>query len=125
MHHLKNKIKFINIDVDKFNLNKYDLIVSNPPYIKVSDLKRLDCDVRIYEPLLALKAGKDGLSGIRKLIFKSKILLKKNGKLIFEIGNGQKYKVIKLLKNNGFYINKICKDLQSHPRVIISTKFFI
>ena len=48
----KNKIKFINIDVDKFNLNKYDLIVSNPPYIKVSDLKRLDCDVRIYEPLL-------------------------------------------------------------------------
>ena len=114
MHHLKNKIKFINIDVDKFNLNKYDLIVSNPPYIKVSDLKRLDCDVRIYEPLLALKAGKDGLSEIRKLIFKSKILLKKNGKLIFEIGNDQKYKVINLLKNNGFYINKICKDLQSH-----------
>ena len=125
MHHLKNKIKFINIDVDKFNLNKYDLIVSNPPYIKASDLKRLDYDVRLYEPFLALKAGIDGLSEIRKLIFKSKILLKKNGKLIFEIGNGQKYKVIKLLKNNGFYINKICKDLQSHPRVIISTKFFI
>ena len=122
MHHIRNKIKFVNINIDKFGHNKYDLIVSNPPYIKVNDLKRLDYGVKLYEPLIALKAGTDGLSEIKKIILKSKELLKENGKLIFEIGQNQKHKIIKLLNSNGFYINKICKDLQSYPRVIISTK---
>ena len=122
MHHLENKIKFINIDVDKFNHNKYDLIVSNPPYIKKFDLKRLDDNVKKYEPLVALKAGLDGLSEIKKLILKSNKLLKYNGKLIFEIGNTQRNEVVKLLNKNGFYINQVCKDFQSSPRVIVSTK---
>ena len=122
MHHLENKIKFMNIDVDKFNHNKYDLIVSNPPYIKKFDLKRLDDNVKKYEPLVALKAGLDGLSEIKKLILKSNKLLKYNGKLIFEIGNTQRNEVVKLLNKNNFYINQICKDFQSSPRVIVSTK---
>ncbi len=122
MHHLQNKIKFINIDIDKFNMNKYDFILSNPPYINKIDLKRLDDDVRLYEPLIALKAGVDGLSGIKKIIRKSKELLKINGKLIFEIGNNQINNVRKLLNENNFYINKVCKDTQLYPRVIVSTK---
>ncbi len=122
MHHLENNIKFVNIDVDKFNHNKYDLIVSNPPYIKKFDLKRLDDNVKKYEPLIALKAGLDGLSEIKKLILKSNKLLKYNGKLIFEIGNTQRNEVVKLLNKNGFYINQVCKDFQSSPRVIVSTK---
>ena len=124
MHHLENKIKFVNIDIDKLNHNKYDLIVSNPPYIKKFDLKKLNSDVRLYEPFLALDAGINGLSAIEKIIIKSKILLKLNGKLIFEIGENQLTPVRVLLKANKFYINEVCKDLQSHPRVIISTRIF-
>ena len=124
LHHIQNKIKFINIDVDKFNYNKYDFIVSNPPYINIINFKRLDVNVREFEPKLALKAGIDGLKIIRKLILKSKKLLKKNGKLIFEIGENQKDLCINLLLKNNFYINKICKDLYSTPRVIVSTKNF-
>ena len=124
MHHLENKIKFINIDIDKYIHNKYDFIVCNPPYINNIKLKRLDENVRLYEPHLALKAGNDGFDFIRKLIFKSKILLKKNGKLIFEIGEKQQEKSKYLLNNNGFYIDKICKDMNLNPRVIISTKTF-
>ena len=77
MHQLKNKIKLINIDIDKYEYNKYDLIVSNPPYINSIDLKRLENNVKLYEPHVALNAGIDGLSEIRKLILKSNILLKK------------------------------------------------
>ncbi len=124
MHHLQNKIKFINNDIDKFNYNKYDFILSNPPYINSIDLKRLDKDVKLYEPLVALQAGIDGLREIKKLIKKSRTLLKKNGKLIFEIGKNQLIDVIGLLDKNKFYINEVCKDLQSHPRVIVSTKPF-
>ena len=124
LHHIQNKIKFINIDVDKFNYNKYDFIVSNPPYINIINFKRLDVNVREFEPKLALKAGIDGLKIIRKLILKSKKLLKKNGKLIFEIGVNQKDICTNLLLKNGFYVNKICKDLYSTPRVIVSTKKF-
>ena len=124
MHHLQNKIKFINNDIDKFNYNKYDFILSNPPYINSIDIKRLDKDIILYEPLVALQAGIDGLREIRKLIKKSRKLLKKNGKLIFEIGKNQLIDVIKLLNKNKFYINEVCKDLQSHPRVIVSTKPF-
>ena len=124
MHHLENKIKFINIDIDKFNYNKYDFIISNPPYINCIDLKRLDTSVIEYEPIVALKAGIDGLSEIKKIIKKSKNLLKNNGKLIFEIGNNQLNGVTNMLKKNNFYINKVCEDIQSYPRVIVSTKIF-
>ncbi len=122
MHHLENKIKFINIDVDKFNSNKYDLILSNPPYINDIDLNRLDDDVRIYEPREALSGGLDGYKKIRNIIKKSSKLLKGNGKLIFEIGSNQKDYTVKFLKNNGLYISKIIKDLSGKDRCIVGTK---
>tara|TARA_B100000886_G_scaffold340044_1_gene307637 strand:+ start:3401 stop:4246 length:846 start_codon:yes stop_codon:yes gene_type:complete len=122
MHHLVNKIKFINIDVDKFQHNKYDFIVSNPPYIKKFDIKRLNVDVKNFEPHIALEAGIDGFRYIKKLIKKSKKLLKMSGKLIFEVGEKQSDFTKYLLNKNGFYINKIRHDLKSMPRVIISTK---
>ena len=122
MHHLLNKINFVNIDIDKIKHNKYDFIISNPPYIKKFDLRRLDKSITFFEPHLALEAGIDGLKEIKKLIIKSKKLLKKNGKLIFEIGIGQQLAVKKMLINNGFYINNMIKDISSIPRVIVSTK---
>ena len=122
IHHLENKIKFININIDKFNYNKYDLILSNPPYISNIDLIRLGDDIRIYEPRESLSGGLDGCEEITKVIEKSSKLLKNNGKLIIEIGDTQKNKVLKLLKNSGFYINKTGKDLSGRNRCIVSTK---
>ncbi len=122
MHHLINKINFVNIDIDKIQFNKYDFIISNPPYINRFDLSRLDESVKIFEPYIALEAGIDGLREITKLIIKSKQLLKKNGKLIFEIGQGQNLIAKKILNKNGYFINKVIKDISSIPRVIVSTK---
>ena len=119
---LDRRVKFFKSDVDKFAIGKYDLIVSNPPYIKTCDLKYLESDVIKFEPKLALDGGLDGLSVIRKVIKKSSELLKKKGKFILEIGFDQKSKVIKLLKNKGFYINSTAKDLANNDRCIISTK---
>jgi len=117
-----NRVKFYKSDVDKFAQGKYDLIVSNPPYIKRCDLKYLESDVLKFEPKLALDGGLDGLTVIKKVIKKSSELLKKNGKFILEIGFDQKNKVIKLLNNRGFYINSTVRDLANNDRCIISTK---
>ncbi len=122
IHHLENRTKFYKSDVDKFLLGKYDLIISNPPYIKKHDLKYLERDVVGYEPKLALDGGQDGYSKITKVISRASILLKKNGKFILEIGFDQKNKVINILKSNKFYINKALKDYAKNDRCIVSTK---
>tara|TARA_Y100000816_G_scaffold263325_1_gene221630 strand:+ start:571 stop:1413 length:843 start_codon:yes stop_codon:yes gene_type:complete len=119
---VSSRLKLYKTDVDKFFLGKYDLIVSNPPYINKHTIKNLESDVRQYEPKVALNGGLDGLSEIRKVIKKSSELIKKNGKFILEIGFDQKNKVIELLKKEGFYINYIKKDLGNIDRCIISTK---
>ena len=119
---LINRVKFFKSNVDNFNYGKYDLIISNPPYIKKLDLKYLDRDVADFEPKLALDGGLDGISKIRKVVDKSSSLVKKNGKLVLEIGFEQKYKVKKLLNDKGFYINKVLKDYANNDRCIVSTK---
>jgi release factor glutamine methyltransferase len=119
---VERRVKLYKSDVDKFAQGKYDLVVSNPPYIKRCDLKYLESDVLKFEPKLALDGGLDGLSVIRKVIKKSSELVKKNGKLILEIGFDQKNKVIKLLNKKGFYINSTIKDLAKNDRCIVSTK---
>ncbi len=122
LHHLENKINFINIDIDKYKSYNYDLIISNPPYISSIELNRLDDDIKSHEPKLALSGGSDGFREIEKVITKSKELLRINGKLIMEIGHKQRNQSLKILKNFGFYINKISKDLSGKDRCIVSTK---
>jgi len=122
LHHLENKINFFNIDIDKFNSNKYDLIISNPPYINKVDLNRLDDDVKLYEPRLALYGGITGFDEIKRIIYKSSRLLKYNGKLIIEIGEKQKNFTTKILQKHGYYINKIFKDYSGKDRCLVSTK---
>ena len=119
---VQNRFRFIKTDIDNLYKNKYDLIISNPPYIKKIDLKYLDRDVKDYEPLMALDGGLDGLSKIRKVVNKSSDLIRKNGKLILEIAFNQKFDVKKILTKKGFYINKIIKDFAMNDRCIISTK---
>ena len=119
---IKNRVKFFKSNIDNFDYGKYDLIISNPPYINRLDLKYLEKDIKNFEPKLALDGGFDGTSEVRKIIKKSSELIKKNGKLVLEIGFDQKERVKKLLKNKGFYINKVLKDYAKNDRCIISTK---
>ena len=119
---LTNRVKFFKSDVDNFVDAKYDLIISNPPYVNQIDLKCLEKDVYDFEPKSSLDGGIDGLSEIRKIIDKSSELIKIKGKLILEIAFDQKFKVKKLLKDRGFYINKVLKDLANNDRCIVSTK---
>ena len=119
---LINRVKLFNSSVDNFKIGKYDLIVSNPPYIELLNLKYLEKNVVNFEPKLALNGGLDGFSKIRKVINKAGTLIKKNGKFILEIGFNQKNKVKKILKEEGFYVNKAIKDYGKNDRCIISTK---
>ena len=119
---VQNRIKLFKTDIDNFNLGKYDLVVSNPPYIKKLDLNKLSKDVIKYEPKLALDGGLDGLSKIRKVIRKSSELVKLNGKLVIEIAHDQKHMVRDILIKNGFFVHKIVKDLNKNDRCIICTK---
>ena len=116
------KVKFVKTNVDNFCFGKYDLIVSNPPYIKSSKIKYLEKDVSYFEPKSALDGGLDGTLKILKIAKKASTLLKTNGKLVLEIGYDQKIKVKKIKKKNGFYVNKTIKDYAQNDRCIISTK---
>jgi release factor glutamine methyltransferase len=119
---VKNRVRLYKSDIDKFSKGKYDLIISNPPYIKNLCLKYLERDVINFEPKLALNGGLDGISEIRKIVKKSSELIKNGGKLILEIAFDQKKEVKELLKKNGFYINSVVKDYANNDRCIISTK---
>ena len=119
---LIDRIRLFKSDVDNFNYGKYDLIVSNPPYIKKFDLKYLEKDVYDYEPKSALDGGLDGLLKITKVIYNSSKLIKKNGVLILEIAFNQTDKVKKILKKNGYYIKDVIKDLADNDRCIVSIK---
>ena len=119
---VNNRIKLHKSDVDNLIFRKYDLIISNPPYIKKFDLNKLNREVIDYEPIMALDGGLEGLSVIRKVIKKSSELIKTHGKLILEIGQDQKELVKKMLKENNFYVNRTLKDLAKNDRCIISTK---
>ena len=119
---IKNRVKLFKSDIDNFTKDKYDLIISNPPYIKKLDLKYLEKDIISFEPKLALDGGLDGISEIRKVINKSSELIKKKGKLILEIAFDQKEEVKKILTKKGFYIDTVVKDLAKNDRCIVSTK---
>ena len=118
---VNRRLKLFKSNIDNFNSGKYDLIISNPPYIKKNFLKCLEKDIS-FEPVEALDGGIDGLSETRKIIIKSSELIKKKGYLFLEIGFDQKNKVKKILENNGFYIKKVIKDLSNHDRCIVSIK---
>ena len=114
--------KFNVIDFKKFNIGKYDLIISNPPYIPAKDIKNLSRDILNHEPLNALRVGVDGLDLIKKVIYKSNFLLKREGLLALEIGFNQYRKVSNELKYNGYRELSTEYDFNQNVRCIISTK---
>ena len=119
---LIGRSKFKVFDLNKYNVGKYDLIVSNPPYIPSRDIKNLSKDIINYEPLAALDGGIDGLDLIKKVIYKSSHLLKKKGLLALEVGYNQYQRVSNILRYHGYReMSKEC-DYNCNVRCIISTK---
>ena len=121
-HKLFNRVKFFNRSLSCVFNKKFDLIVSNPPYIETKDIKNLNQDIKNYEPRIALDGGNDGLDLIKKVIYKTKEILKINGTLALEIGNKQFRKVSKILINNNFKIEFRIKDYRDNIRCIIAKK---
>jgi len=118
---LKNRVKLLNQSVDQVLNKKFDLIVSNPPYIVKREINRLANDIRKFEPKIALDGGNDGLDVIKKVIYKSKEILKVKGILALEIGRGQYFSVARVLRENNFRQIRIVKDYQNNIRCIFST----
>ena len=115
-----NRIKFVKTSICDFNNLRFDLIVSNPPYIVRHQLKNLDENIKNFEPKIALDGGNDGLDVVRKVIYKSKKILKINGMLALEIGNGQYKKVSQILKLYKFKEKILIKDYKDNIRCIFS-----
>ncbi len=119
-HKLTQRSKFFIRSLSEIYHNKFDLIVSNPPYIMRKDIKNLNEDIKKFEPKVALDGGNDGLDVIKKVIYKSKSILKIKGMLALEIGNEQFKKVSKILKNNRFKIKYLVKDYRENIRCVLS-----
>tara|TARA_A100001011_G_C14279721_1_gene831023 strand:- start:32 stop:871 length:840 start_codon:yes stop_codon:yes gene_type:complete len=100
---------------------KFDIVVSNPPYIRSNEIKNLDKDIKLFEPKIALDGGNDGLDVMRKLIYKVKNILKVNGTFALEIGTGQYKKVSQILKKNKLREKHLIKDYQNNIRSILCT----
>ena len=119
---LNNRIKLINKSFENIFDKKFDLVVSNPPYIERKAIKNLSDDIKKHEPRMALDGGNDGLDLIKKVIYKSNDILKINGMLAIEIGNEQIKKVSKILTDNNFRAGNFIKDYKNNVRCIIAYK---
>ena len=109
-------IKFIKSDIFNNIDDKFDIIVSNPPYIDRKDEVTMQDNVLKYDPHLALFAEEEGMYFYRKIIEQAKDYLKENGVMFFEIGYDQKDKIIKLSKKNG-YLAQVYKDINNRDRM--------
>ena len=118
---LENKCKLFHKSVDELKNIKFDLVISNPPYIIKRNIKRLSNDIKRFEPSIALDGGNDGLDVIKKVIYKSTKVLKLNGILALEIGYGQYKSVKNLLMVNNFKEKIVIKDYENNIRCIFST----
>lgn len=120
-NHVQEKITFVESNLfEDLAQEKYDIIVSNPPYIKRKEIENLDMEVR-REPKIALDGGEDGLDFYKKIIDKGYEYLKYGGYICLEIGYDQKEEVMKIIKDKKQYIETYCKkDLYDNDRVIVT-----
>ena len=122
---VSERIEFIKSDLFNSIENtdmKFDVIVSNPPYIPKCDIDTLHTQVKDYEPYNALEGGEDGLDFYRKITAQSKKYIKENGILAYEVGHDQAKDVAEIMVNNGYTNIYTKKDLQGIDRVVIGYK---
>ena len=100
------------------NQKKYDLIVSNPPYIETKVIENLDSEVRNHDPMLALDGGQDGLDAYKKILQRMKYFLCEDGRAFFEIGYDQEESVSRLVKDSRFTLEGVHRDYAENPRVV-------
>lgn len=105
-------------NIDDIYLNKFDVIISNPPYITSSDINELDPKVKDYEPRLALDGGEDGLIAYRNISSKAGLYLKQNGILVFEVGYNQAEDVAEIMEKNNYTAIQKKADLNNIDRVV-------
>lgn len=121
----KNNVKIIFKKSDLFlnlkSIKKFDIIVSNPPYIPSNEISSLDVEVKDYDPLISLDGGEDGLRFYEQIILEAPLHLNKGGKIFFEVGKGQSVDVVKLLEKD-FENIKVIKDYNKINRVVYATK---
>lgn len=116
---LEVSAKFIQSDLFEHIEDTYDMIVSNPPYIRTDVIAELQDEVRLHDPWIALDGKEDGLFFYRKIVCESGRYLKKGGTLLFEIGHDQGKAVLELMKAEGYSDVKVKKDLAGLDRVVI------
>ena len=114
-----SNIKFIKQDFFKMNFNRYDIVISNPPYLALEEVGFLDESVKNHDPLMALSDNKDGLSFYKFFVNNIDLFLEKDGSMYFEIPNSSITEIIiELVKNNQKINSKIFKDFEGNNRVI-------
>jgi len=114
-----SKLKFLMSDIKDFENNeKFDVVVSNPPYISKEDFPSLQNEIKDYEPRIALTDSNDGLDFYKIISKRSKSLLKKDGRIYFEVGKGQADNVERILIENDFICIRSINDYQQIERVV-------
>lgn len=124
-NHLSGRVSVVQLDVRKEPprfLGKYDLIVSNPPYVTAAQMEELDPSVRDYEPRLALYGGLDGLDFYRAILDNYASLLKDGGYICFEFGMGQEAQVCQILMEHGFELGRLVRDSGERARAVLARK---
>lgn len=124
-NHLAGRVSVVQLDVreepPRF-LGKYDLIVSNPPYVTAAQMEELDPSVRDYEPRLALYGGLDGLDFYRAIVKNYTQLLRPGGSICFEFGMGQEAGVCQILMEHGFELGRLVRDSGERARAVLAHK---
>lgn len=121
LNEVENRISFYKFDIMKDDIKsfgKFDLIISNPPYVSAEDYETLEPELKVYEPKIALTDSYNGLTFYRKIIEQSSFLLNERGKLYFELGKGQYNEVKRMMDEKGFMDIKIIKDYQGIERIV-------
>lgn len=118
-NNVSDRVKSYKMDIlNEYPKKKYDVVVSNPPYIEKAVIETLQTEVKDYEPRIALDGGEDGLVFYRRIAETAHNFLKKGGLLAFEIGYNQGESVRGLMQND-FYDTEVIKDLNDNDRVVI------
>ena len=124
-HNVSERIKFVKHNIlknDLSNFPMFDVVVSNPPYVSKESYLTLQKEIKNFEPAVAVTDNKDGFTFYREISSKVSVKLKENGKLFFEVAQGQSEEIIEIMTQNNFRNIRVIKDYQNIDRVLFGEK---